>query len=416
MGTTTTDVLQPPVLHRAAWVLPIFSEPLENGAVLVYNGIILAVGRYNHLRKALPSGTRILDYDEAAIIPGLVNAHTHLELSMMKGTVPFPRTGFTEWLEVFFPLRAAFEHNQVLEGFAGGMQELLDHGTVLCGDVTNGTEFSFIDPAGSLPERRVFLELLGFNCESVAAALPPGVDPVRNGADFVLTPHSAYSASPRLIAATKARGRRLGLPFSIHVAEHPEEIEFLHGGTGFCRDLLERLGRWDPRWRAPCQTPLQYLNNLGVMDRLTILVHAVHMSDEDWRLTAEKKCTVCFCPRSNFNLGVGRPDIDKALSLGIPACLGTDSLASNTDLSLFAEAGFVLDNYPEIRPEAILRMITLHPARALCREFDYGGIRPGLVASLLAVSIGSEKTHISEALIQKGKGGDWKWVNPPTLN
>jgi len=416
MDAKAAHISRPPVLHRAARVVPVFSDPLEDGAVLVYNDLILTVGKYHHLKKALPSGTRILDHEGAAIIPGLVNAHTHLELSVMKGTMPFPHAGFPRWLDAFLPLRAGFEHSRVLEGFAGGMRELLDFGTALCGDITNGAELSFIDAAGALPERRVFLELLGFNCESVAAALPPGIDPVRNGVDFILTPHAAYSVSPRLIAVTKARGKRFGLPFSIHVAEHPEEIEFLHDGTGFCRDLLEKLGRWNEQWQPPHRTPIQYLNDLGVLDRLTTLVHAVHMSDEDWDTVAEKKCTVCFCPRSNLNLGVGRPDIEKALSLGIPACLGTDSLASNTDLSLFAEAGFVLDNYPGIEPESILRMITLHPARALCRETDYGGIRPGLVASLLAVSIGSEKSRISEAVIQNGKEGNWKWASHPAIN
>lgn len=416
MEKASTRTSRTPVLYRAAWVFPVISEPLEDGAVLVENDRILAVGRYRDLRTALPSGTRAIDYEEAAIIPGLVNMHTHLELSVLKGKIPFPMSGFSEWLNVLFPLRSTFERHQILEGFSSGIRELLDSGTVLCGDITNGAEPPFIHAVDGFPERCILLELLGFNCESLEVALPQGVDPERNGTEFTLTPHSPYSTSPQVIAGAKAKARRLGLPFSIHASEHIEEIEFLRNGTGYCRELLEKLDRWNAQWQPPGLTPIQYLDGLGVLDSLTVLVHAVHMNRGDWQLARGRKCTICFCPRSNFNLGVGRPDIEKAVLLGIPSCLGTDSLASNTDLDLFAEAAFVLDGYSGIRPEAVLGMITLHPARALCRGSDYGSIQAGLKASLLAISIGPEKSHISEALIRKGKEGEWIWVSPPALN
>jgi cytosine/adenosine deaminase-related metal-dependent hydrolase len=115
-------------------------------------------------------------------------------------------------------------------------------------------------------------------------------------------------------------------------------------------------------------------------------------------------------------MGVGVPNIEKALSIGISASLGTDSLASGTDLNLFAEAGFVLDHYPGIRPETVIEMITANPAKSLRREADFGGIRPGLRASLLAVSVESGQSQLAESLIQNGKRGAWKWVNPPAQN
>jgi cytosine/adenosine deaminase-related metal-dependent hydrolase len=143
------------------------------------------------------------------------------------------------------------------------------------------------------------------------------------------------------------------------------------------------------------------------------------MLDSDWDLASRRKCAVCFCPRSNRNLNAGRPDLEKALSRNILAAIGTDSLASNTDLNLFAEAGFVLENYPSIRPGTVLEMITLNPAKALGREGDFGSIEPGKKDALLAVSIEPDfnttqlaaPDELAEALIHSGKKGAWKWVN-----
>ena len=137
------------------------------------------------------------------------------------------------------------------------------------------------------------------------------------------------------------------------------------------------------------------------------------MTESDWALAAQKNCTVVFCPRSNRNIGSGSPRIEKALSLGVNCALGTDSLASNTDLNLFAEAGFTLDNYPSIDPERVIEMITLNPARALGRKGDFGSLEPGAKAHLLAVTIqsGVDESNLAESLIQSGKEGAWKWVD-----
>ena len=110
----------------------------------------------------------------------------------------------------------------------------------------------------------------------------------------------------------------------------------------------------------------------------------------------------------------GRPDIQKALLNNIQTALGTDSLSSNTDLSLFSEASYVLDNYPAIHPDRVLEMITINPARALGRGQDFGSIEQGVKADLLAVSVESriDESKIAEALIRSGKEGAWKWVNP----
>jgi len=399
-----------PVLHRAEWIVPVLSNPVQNGAVLVKEGRILAVGAFSRLKADLPAGTRIADHGRAAIMPALVNAHTHLELYAFKGAIDLPRKGFADWINEFFLLRAEIGPEAVAEAASLGRKEMHETGTALYGDITNGALACSPEPAG-LPERVTFLELLGFNCGWVGAAMPAGIE-VNNGGKYSTVAHSAYSVSPAVIAGAKEISRLRMLPFSIHTAEHTEEMEFLQSGTGFCRELLERLGRWEPEWKPPRTSPVRYLDSLNVLDDLTILVHAVHFDDFDRAIAARRKCTICFCPRSNRYVNVGRPDIEKALACGIPACLGTDSTASNTDLNLFAEAGFVLDQYPGIRPEAVVSMITAAPARALGRDEDFGALNAGLKSDLLVVSLDSplKESTLSEALVRSGEKGAWKWV------
>ncbi len=400
-----------PVLHRAAWIVPVLSAPVANGAVLVKDGRILAAGAFPGLKADLPAGTRIADHGSAAIMPALVNAHTHLELYAFKGSITFPRNGFADWVAAFFPMRAEIGPEAAEEAALRGHKEMHDTGTALYGDITNGALACSPAPS-SYPERVTFLELLGFNRGSVGAAMPAGID-MNNGGRYSTVAHSAYSVSAAVIAGAKEISRLRALPFSIHTAEHIEEMEFLQSGTGFCRELLEKLGRWDPKWTPPRTSPVRYLDSLGVLDHLTILVHAVHLDDFDREIAARGKCSICFCPRSNRNMSVGRPDIEKALSCGIPACIGTDSPASNTDLDLFAEAGFVLDQYPGIRPDALVPMITAAPAKALGRHEDFGALKPGLKSDLLVVSLDSplKESNLSEALIRSGEKGAWKWVN-----
>lgn len=406
-------------LHRAAWVVPVSAPPLAGGAVIEDGKTILACGEYSAVKRQSPAGTIEVDHGCAALMPALVNAHTHIELSALGGAIPLPQPGFPQWLQELLPRRAELPGERQARAAADARQALLDAGTGLYGDHAN-------DPAGAADEgppgldRQVFAEILGFN--RVELELPTVGDAAAEGGaapgtsnGMSLAAHACYSTSAELIRKAKAWTSQRRLPFSIHAAEHPEEMEFMERGTGFCRDFLESLGKWVPAWKPPGTTPIRYLEGLGVLDERTLLVHAVHLSEPDWEIISRKRCTVCFCPRSNRYLGVGRPDIAKALRLGIPAALGTDSLAGNTDLNLFSEAAFVLDHYPDVSPGDLLCMITLGGASALHRRHASGSLDPMKRPLMLAVTLPgpTSESQLPETIIRMGSKGAARWVNHP---
>ncbi len=439
------------ILHRGAYVLPVCAPPVEDGAVLERGGIVVSAGRYRDVVSSAPPGVETLDHGDAAVIPALVNAHTHLELTLLEGRIPLPQASFAGWLGEVLARRPSMSPDAQRERFPEGMKRLADAGTILCGDITNGAcldadeddeergravRASGMSGAGSgtsgpengtagskrqagpKPERVVFLELLGFNVESIDAALGPGLEASlerlrHRNPPVSMAAHACYSTSGALIAAGKNWCRERGRAFSIHTAEHPYEIEFLMNGTGFCREILESLGRWTPGWVPPRTTPVRYLDGLGVLDRRTLLAHAVHMAEEDWEIVASRGASVCFCPRSNFYTGAGKAAMDQALRRGINAALGTDSLAGNTDLDLLAEAAWVLDHDSHIPPEALLRMVTLGGAKALRLHEHFGSIQAGRRAALLAVSLPASvvRKELEETVIYRGAKGEWQWAN-----
>lgn len=405
------------ILHRAPWVIPIGTPPLADGAILVRGDTVVSVGPYNSVRKDKPAGASCIEHDSAALIPGLVNAHTHLELSALRGKIPLPRQSFADWVKELFFRRTAVSPADAERSALEARGELLDAGVALYGDVGNGILLSF-GAKESRPARHAFLEALGFNQHCLSGALEPGSHEAFEASApgnpaWSFAAHACYSTSAAVIQTTKAWCRERDRAFSIHVSEHVDEIEFLRDGTGFCRTLLESLGKWVPEWRPPSVSPVQYLKGLGVLDPKTLLVHCVHMTDSDWETVREHGCSVCFCPRSNANINGGEcADVPRAIEAGVAAALGTDSLASNTDLDLFSEGTFLLEKFPALRPRDVLSMMTLGGARALGYASRFGTIESGRSAILLAVSLPSSLPphELIERILYQGKEGAIRWV------
>jgi cytosine/adenosine deaminase-related metal-dependent hydrolase len=390
--------------YRAAWVLPINQPPIAGGTVTLERDLITVVGPHD--------GGPVEDLGHVAILPGLVNAHTHLELSWMRGQVA-PSVSMPAWAASLIAQRAA-EHPEPRErAIVDAIREARAAGTCLVGDVTN--TLAAYDPlVDSELSAAVFRELIGFSSPDPDAAVAAVSGQIADLTPIAwlrpsIVPHAPYSVSPALMQAS-ARWSA-GKPFSIHLGESPQEVEFLRDGTGEWRALLASLGAWNPSWTAPACGPVTYLDRLGLVDERLLAVHGVQFTDGELSRLASAGATVVACPRSNRWTGAGVPPIDRFYGSGVRVAIGTDSLASVDDLNLFAELAEVRRLAPHVPAARILESATLAGAQALGFESELGSLEPGKRAQLLAVRLPSNVTDVEEYLVSGIDPTDLRWLD-----
>src|SRR5439155_1354767 len=226
-----------------------------------------------------------------------------------------------------------------------------------------------------------------------------------------LAAHAPYSVAPLLLRAIhRAVERDPFLPCSVHLAESAEEVEFIEKGTGPWRDLLEELGAWNSAWMVPGVSPVQYLDEAGVLSFHVLAVHGVQMSPADLSRLPARRATLVTCPRSNGHTGAGAPPLEDFYRAGVRVAVGTDSLASAPDLNVFAELATMRALAPSVPAASLLESATREGARALGFEADYGTIEPGKSARLLAVAIPAATVDVEEYLVGGIEPDQIRWV------
>lgn len=397
------------ILYRAAWVLPIAGPPLGGGWVLTADRRIKAYG--SGAGPSTSTSIETIDLGDAVILPGLVNAHTHLELSWMRDKLP-PTATMSAWASGLMALRRTAVR-EPSEPIVSAIRDVRAAGTSLVGDVTN-TLAAYDLLADSDLSAAIFRELLGFKVP----------DPVRLVADTQaqldglarvarlrpsVVPHAPYSVSPALFRAIAvAAGDR---PVSVHLAESAEEVRFLRDGTGPWRELLGQLGVWSDDWTPPGCSPIEYLDRLGIVGRRLLAVHCTQATGADLRRLAAAGATVVTCPRSNRWTGAGVPPIDRFYASGVRVAIGTDSLASVEDLNLFAELAEVRRLAPAVPAARLLESATVHGAAALGFSDDFGTIEPGKRADLIAVRTPSGIADVEEYLLGGIEPAAIEWLD-----
>lgn len=352
---------------------------LRRGAAVLVQG-----GRVKEVVERRPAGCPLTDLGEGLLMPGLVNAHTHLELSFLAGVLP-PRGDFVGWLEQMVAARPGHDHETAAQATAGAVEQAKASGTALVADITNtGRAREAMSQAGL--SGLSFFEALGqAKCEPPPAGLAwRGAMLMANG----VAAHAPYSVPAERLAELK---RRAGdLPFCIHAAESRAEMEFMLGqgpeGRRLEQFLLARGLRRDSLGLTGLR-PLAHLRALGLLDRRTMLVHGVQLSRQEARDLAASGASLCLCPRSNLGLTGALAPVEDLLAAGVNLALGTDSLASCPDLSPWAEMATLIRAVPGLAPESILHMATAGGARALGLERHFGHLRPGVAAPLAFVPL-----------------------------
>ena len=399
------------IVYRAEWVCPIDRPPIRDGAVAVEGGRIAAVGA----AASFPPVPRH-DLGAVALLPGLINAHTHIELSWLRERVP-PANAFTTWVKQLILLRRSVERigNPQVTAMAGeAVREARASGTIAVGDI--GNTLASVGPIadGGL-YGLVFHELLGFRetdgrlVESTAAlraeagARSPNVR-------VSIAPHAPYSTSPELFRAVRAAlDARAGAITSVHVGESPEEVELLVHGTGEWASMLRFAQLWRDDWSHPGCGPVEYLEGLGMIDSRTLVVHGVQLGEASLERLAGIGATLVTCPRSNQWVGVGVPPIARFYASGVPVAVGTDSLASVADLNLFSELKTMRWIAPEIPARRFLESATMTGARALGLDAELGTLTVGKRAEMIAISLPSTVTDVEEYLVSGIEPGQVSW-------
>lgn len=402
---------------HAAWVLPVSGPPIRGGWVEVQQGRVAAVGS-----DGAPDA-RDVDLGNVAILPGLVNAHTHLELSYLRDEVP-PASAFVSWIRGVMSARRRRPDPQAAE-IVNAVDQAIDEavrcGTALVGDISN-TLVPFEPLTRSRLGGVLFFELIRFNADEPGAlvddacrqidALPshPHVRPS-------LAAHAPYSVAPRVFRAIReAIDRRPALPCSVHLSESAEEVEFLQTGGGPWRGLLDELGSWDPRWHPPGVSPVEFLDESGFLDGRVLAVHGVQMTEADLGRLAARGATLVACPRSNQRTGAGTPPIAAFYGSGVRVAVGTDSLASTPDLNVFAELALMRAIAPAVPASRLIESATLQGARALGFEAEYGTISPGKRARLIAVEIPAGLADVEEYLLSGIEPSQVSWLDDRTAS
>ncbi len=379
--------------YRSKWLLPDPWTVLENGYVLVSGSTIEAVGTGRP-----PGDAPVIDLGPGAMMPPLVNAHTHLELSALKDALPLDM-GFRHWTVELIQKRAEISEGELIGAAKMAVTHLVESGCAAVADISTlgiTRELLLESPLGGV----FFREYLG-------STLPENMQVEKSEhLSFSLAAHAPHTTSPALLQAIKQATSSADLPMSVHLAESEEELLFIQSARGDWADFLSGRGIDFSDWSLPTDSPVQHLHRLNLLGSKSLAVHLLYCPVEDMEVLRSSNTSVCFCPRSNFLLHGKLPDIPGFLSRGFKPCLGTDSLASCPSLNILDEMKFVSDHYASVSPADILAMGTAYGAAALGFENRFGRLAPGFAAPPLYIGIDTGSSRdLPMAIVSSGNTG-----------
>ena len=344
-------------VYKARWILPVTSDPIHGGWIRIRQNRILEIGRN-------PAPSSAEDLGDVAVLPQLVNAHTHLEFSDCQCPIGESGMSLAGWIGEVVAARAkspVSKRNEVIEA---GIRELIDSGTSLAAEITTPPSQYRIH------EGELFLiafaEVLGLSSLRGQERLEAAKKHCHEKESVGVSPHAPYSTSPETIASCVAFAQDQKLPLAMHIAESPEERELLLNGSGPFVDALMAIGAWREGLFPTSKEPFQCL-----IDRLSaapraLLIHGNDLNEgEIHRIASHQHLSVVYCPRTHHYFGHQPHPVDQMLASGIRVALGTDSRASNPDLNLWNEVRYLLRERQDLAPHDVLKMATRFGAESL---------------------------------------------------
>ena len=392
------------MIVRARTIVTMDGPLIHDGAVLVSSGRIAAVARFDDITKH--STEEVIDLGERLLLPGLINAHCHLDYTALRGKISRP-TSFPDWIRAINAEKENLSDKDYVESINAGYSEAQQFGTTTVANLTAFPEL--IGQVRPLIRTWWFPELIDVRDPSKCDALVDrALDSLKHAQHRGLAPHAPFTASPNLFRRCEDVARDRTTLLTTHLAESKEEMEMSVNGGGPLRDFLSSLGL--ELFECERITPVEHiLRAVGALHDRWLLVHLNAVSDRDLELlaTLPSKPHIIHCPRSHEYFGHPPFPFEALRKSGFNICLATDSLASNDDLSLFEEMRKFRQIHPDVCPREVMEMITVRPAKALHSENSLGRIAQGANADLIAIDDHGHDDAFENILAHRGKVSWW---------
>lgn len=369
---------------KVGLALPVEGAPLKNAGIVVEKNSIVAFGPFEKIRSKYPR-RKITDCSKLVVCPGFVNAHAHLELSLLKGKIK-PTKNFTLWVRKLIAITETWSEKQKKQSLKMGLDELKRGGcTTVVDHSGQGASYQAIKASGL---RGICQhEVLNFDVKAIAGEKKKikrflksdHSDRVKKG----IAVHAPYSVHPELIKFCGQQKK----PLSIHLSELKEEVAFLKhdNENNVFRKLLKDRGRDIGDWQAPKLSPVAYVQKLGLKNFAG--VHLNYPQTGDMAKLKKIKASAVYCPLSHAYFSHSRHPLLKYLKAKIPVALGTDSSASNKHLDMRHEMACVKKNFKSLKDHEILYLATLGGAKALCMDKEIGSISQNKKADMVFFSL-----------------------------
>lgn len=364
--------------------------PVNNGAVVFIRGVILAAGPTEKILKK-HTGHRIYRLENAVLMPGLINVHTHLELPPLLDAVR--ARAFPDWILNLIKVKKSLTDKSYKSAAKNNIKTLIHAGTTTIGEIcTHGISHGVLKQSGL--RATVYHEIISMDPSSPFSRLPslvsrPSSNLIRTG----LSPHAPHTISETALLQIKKLAPRKHLRLCMHVAESKDEIRLLQRKMSRFEKLY-RVAGWDTAWAPAADSPFEYLYTLGLLNDDFLAVHAVQATDKDISLIKRSRVPVAHCPRSNRETGVGKMPLKKFLDAGIVVGLGTDSLASSPSLNMWDEMRYAyrIHRSDGVTVKDIFTIATNGGAKALGMFDMIGSIEPGKRADIIAIPLPNKLT------------------------
>ena len=390
------------MIIRARTIVPMVGDAIENGAVAVEGNKIAAVGRFDEIQRQ-KSGD-LVDLGESVLLPGLINAHCHLDYTVLRGKI-LPCQSFADWIRAINAEKAKLSEQDYIDSINAGFDEVQRFGTTT---IANLTVFPKLIAAIKEPVRTWwFGELIDVrNPEQADEIVDEAVAYLSSASHWGLAPHAPFTGSARLYARCEEIAAQHNALLTTHLAESRDEMLMFRDGTGPTFDFLKSIGR--PTDDCGRETPIARFLRTRTIDDRWIIAHMNELDSGDFDLLqTAPKFHIAHCPRSHRFFQHAPFALQRLRALGFNICLGSDSLASNSDLSLFAEMRELLRKHPSVSPMETLEMVTTNGAIALGQRDSIGCLTVGAYADMIALPV-SDVGEIFENIV--AFSGDVPWM------